>query len=42
MAVKLGVFNLPENYICNRKFSDVTGVKPNNWICRAVEIAADN
>ncbi len=38
ISLKLkGVF-LPENYQCKKYFTDVTG---NDWICRAVEIAAD-
>lgn len=41
MAMKLGKFNFPENYICKRIFRDVSSIKPNNWICRSVEIAAN-
>ncbi len=38
IALKLRWTNLPDNYQCRRYFYDVTG---NDWICRAVEIAAD-
>lgn len=38
IALKLKWINLPENYQCRKYFSDVT---KNDWICRAVEIAAD-
>lgn len=42
MAMKLWKFNLPEGYACKKIFKDVSGTKPNNWICRAVEIGAEN
>lgn len=42
MAVKLGSLNLPDDYSCNGKFTDVTRTKPNNWACRAIEIAAEH
>lgn len=38
IALKLQWVSLPENYQCRKYFSDVTA---NDWICRAVEIAAD-
>jgi len=37
-ALKFRGVALPENYTCKKYFSDVTN---NDWICRAVEIAAD-
>lgn len=42
MAMKLWKFDLPESYLCKRMFKDVSSTKPNNWICRAVEIGAEN
>lgn len=42
MAMKLWKFNLPEDYKCKKIFKDVSSTKPNNWICRAVEIGAEN
>lgn len=30
---------LPENYTCKKYFADAT---KNDWVCRAVELAADN
>lgn len=38
MAMKLGKFDLPNDYICQGVFSDVSGTKPNNWACRAIEV----
>ncbi len=38
-ALKLKWISLPENYQCRKYFSDVT---KNDWICRAIELAADN
>lgn len=38
-ALKLKWITLPENYQCKKYFSDVVS---NDWICRAVELAADN
>lgn len=38
IALKLYGTKLPDPYICKGYFSDVTN---NNWICRAVELAAD-
>ncbi len=42
MAMKLGKFNLPNDYICQGVFSDVSGTKPNNWACRAIEVGVSN
>jgi len=42
MAMKLGGFSLPDGYSCKKIFKDVSAVKPNNWICRAVEIGVEN
>lgn len=38
IALKMKWITLPENYTCKKYFSDVTS---NDWVCRAVEIAAD-
>lgn len=38
ISLKLKGIPLPENYQCKKYFSDVTA---NDWICRAVEMAAD-
>ncbi len=42
MAMKLWKYNLPEGYTCKKIFKDVSSTKPNNWVCRAVEIGAEN
>lgn len=42
MAMRLGGFELPEDYKCKRIFKDVSQTKPNNWVCRAVEIGVEN
>lgn len=42
MAVKLSWQALPNDYSCKSYFLDVSTNKPNTWICRSVEIAADN
>lgn len=42
MAMKLGKFDLPNDYICQGVFSDVSGTKPNNWACRAIEVGVSN
>jgi len=39
MALKMKGVSLPENYTCKKYFTDVT---KNDWVCRALEIAADN
>ena len=39
MALKIKGVTLPENYTCKKYFADAT---KNDWICRAVELAADN
>jgi hypothetical protein len=41
VAMKLGWIHLPETYLCRDYFSDVQQ-RADNWICRAVELAADN
>lgn len=38
ISLKLKWTQLPENYQCKKYFTDVTA---NDWICRAVEMAAD-
>lgn len=42
MAMKLGKYDLPEDYKCRRVFKDVSSTKPNSWVCRAVEIGVDH
>ena len=39
MALKVKWVALPENYKCKKYFADAT---KSDWICRAVELAADN
>ena len=39
IALKMKGVELPSDYTCKKYFSDVT---TNDWVCRAVEIAADN
>lgn len=39
MALKIKGVTLPEDYKCKKYFADATN---NNWVCRAVELAADN
>ena len=39
IALKMRGVELPQNYACKKYFSDVTA---NGWVCRAVELAADN
>lgn len=39
ITLKLKGVKLPENYKCKKYFSDVT---KDDWVCRAIEIAADN
>lgn len=38
IALKFKGVELPEGYVCKKYFSDVVN---NDWVCRAVEIAAD-
>lgn len=42
IALKIKWVSLPNNYYCKNYFSDVKYNEGNNWICRAVELAADN
>lgn len=42
IAMKLGQFELSENYVCMRRFSDVSSSKPNSWACRVVETALNS
>jgi hypothetical protein len=42
MALKIKWITLPNDYTCKNYFSDVKYDAKNNWICRAVELAADN
>jgi protein-disulfide isomerase len=39
IALKMKWITLPENYSCRKYFSDAT---TDDWVCRAVELAADN
>ena len=41
MAMKVGKFELPDDYACQRVFADVSATKPNSWACRVIEIAAE-
>ncbi|EKE27569.1 MAG: hypothetical protein ACD_3C00192G0014 [uncultured bacterium (gcode 4)] len=41
MAIKVNWQTLPENYSCRWFYQDLTSTRPNNWACRAVEIASD-
>ena len=41
MALKIKWTNLLDNYACKNYFIDVKYDHTNNWICRAMEIAAD-
>lgn len=42
IALLLNGIELPENHTCKDFFTDVTKVSVDNWICRAVEVAAAN
>ena len=42
IALKMKGIELPSNYTCKNYYSDVSYNSTNNWICRAVELAADN
>lgn len=41
IALKIKWVTLPNSYTCKNYFTDVKYDATNNWICRAVEIAAD-
>lgn len=41
VALRVGEIELPEKYFCKNYFRDVAYNPVNNWICRAIEIAAD-
>lgn len=41
MAIKLGGFKLPDDYICQKIFSDVFQNKPNDWACRSIEVGVE-
>jgi hypothetical protein len=32
---------MPDQYVCQNIFSDITATKPNSWVCRVVENAYD-
>lgn len=42
MALKIRWIKLPEYYFCKDYFSDVRYNPQNNWVCRAMELAADD
>ncbi len=42
MAIKLAGITPPAEYTCKNTFRDVSAVKPNNWVCRAVEMGVEN
>lgn len=42
IALKIKWVTLPESYQCKNYYTDVKYNATNNWICRAVELAADN
>lgn len=42
MALKIRWIKLPEYYFCKDYFSDVQYNPQNNWVCRAMELAADD
>ena len=39
IALKMKGIELPKDYVCKKYFADVT---TSDWVCRAIEIAADN
>lgn len=41
VALKITETDLPEKYFCRNYFRDVQYDRLNNWICRAIELAAD-
>lgn len=41
MALRMMKIPLPNSYYCRDYFADVRYNKQNNWVCRAMEIAAD-
>lgn len=41
IALKLKWTILPENHFCKNYFTDVKYNAENNWVCRAIELAAD-
>ena len=42
MALKIKWITLPSNYTCKNYFTDVKYDAKNNWVCRAIELAADD
>lgn len=42
IALKIKGTTLPDNYFCKNYFTDASYVPGNNWVCRAVELAADD
>ncbi|MCB9806319.1 hypothetical protein H6768_00125 [Candidatus Peribacteria bacterium] len=41
VALKVADISLPEKYFCKNYFKDVQYDRINNWVCRAIEMAAD-
>lgn len=41
IALRMSKIPLPSGYFCRNYFFDVRYNKQNNWVCRAIEIAAD-
>jgi hypothetical protein len=42
VAMRVANITLPEKYFCKNYFRDVVYNPTNNWVCRAIEMAADN
>ena len=42
IVVKMKKITLPTDYFCTNKFADVSTIRPNTWVCRTAEIAAQN
>jgi len=41
IALKVSEVSLPDKYFCRNYFRDVAYDRMNNWVCRAIEMAAD-
>ncbi len=42
VALRVADISLPDKYFCKNYYRDVSYNPVNNWICRAIEIAADS
>ena len=40
-AIKMAGIQLQDSYACKGYYSDLSQTQPNNWSCRAFELAAD-